>query len=74
MEVKPRFIVLPGELEFVQQGDTHPVGVWLTDYQWWHQVQEEFEAWLEEHDVMMEGMIIKFINEQERTAFLLRWT
>jgi len=67
----PKFIIV--DVNDIELHTTHPHGIWLTDYLWYNAHNVELETWMEANDVQMQGMIIKFRTEQERTLFLLKW-
>jgi len=69
----PKFIIVDHKMTDVEPSATHPHALWLTDYLWYNRHAWELENWMLENDVAMQGMIVKFRTEQERTLFLLRW-
>jgi hypothetical protein len=73
MTTGPKFIIVDDKMTDIEPSATHPYAVWLTDYLWYNWHEEELETWMAANDVAMQGMIIKFRTEQERTLFLLRW-
>jgi hypothetical protein len=74
MTTGPKFIIVDDDkMRDVEASATHPYALWLTDYLWYNAHKQALELWIQEHDVEMQGMIIKFCTEQERTLFILRW-
>ena len=69
----PRFIIVDHKMTDVEPDSTHPHALWVTDYMWYNEHEPELMTWMEQHQVQMRGMILKFLTEQDRTLFLLRW-
>lgn len=47
----------------------------ISDYRWWGNNYHEIRTWTKEclDNFSIEGMILKFKNEEDRTFFLMRW-
>ena len=48
----------------------------ISDHRWWNRNYVEIREWAEDSlskGLVSEGMIVKFINEEERNLFILRW-
>lgn len=59
--VDEKFIIMEGH------------NVFLTEWRWWNQREQELNAWCKNHDVGRLGMFLTFPDQQTLTAFMLKW-
>jgi len=72
-EPEQKFIVVDDYNDYGLKNQHIPRCVWVTNYTWYNENDDEISAWVDAHECVMPGMIIKFPSDEALTLFLLRW-
>ena len=72
-----RFVLLDSGLNLSNwpESANAPYRLILLDHYFWIENEDEIHRWLAESKItyMMQGMVLMFTTETDRSAFLLRW-
>jgi len=79
--VTKRFVVLDSSLDAsidllnYHRSEDAAYRLILFDYHFWNKNEKAIHRWLAESKItfMMQGMVLMFTTESDRSAFLLRW-